>query len=673
MLTRLLLTISLFLPFAQATTGVNFVPHNEFYSTYSMWAISFTIDLRPYYSNIDHINRTAMTLRPTVSNEIDRSISNLNRSRQNNTNIPPEIESDLTLLKINLAQQISVTELQATAAIFRVNQILKDLRELYTQDNDFRSKRSLLPWAGDLLGSLFGTATKADMAQLRNQINSIASNKNELVHVVQNSLTIVNKTNNIVANNRRSLNLLTAANNKLDKKMRILHNTLIDRTRIQDIKLQMTSKVFGMTNAISRTLRKLTNMVNQLATNMDNALRNQLSTTLITPGHLRDVLHGISKRIPNSLTLKRYDGNSIAWYYKHLPITVIPGQSKIHLVSVIPLIPVESLYTLYRVVVLPIPIASKQLASEVVVEGTHFAVSRQGNSYVVLDEDELLKCQTTDTTYCPLNRAAMNLARMPSCLGSLYLTDQDGITKNCPVKITNNYNFPIFRHLVKGKWMVATDKPVNIHQKCDTLGGISTPISVTDPVQVITLTSGCTGYTEYAKLSPYFYKSSSDPADLIEYQKLNVGSELIPIWNLKSSNYTYDYQLINAKPSLSQLPEFENVDMGALLSQLDNIDKNNIIMSNSPVWKVITITVGCTLVAMFLVLAGIYLFKLKINTKRKYSISHPIPKREPKNNDLELGTFSGPGRGLSTSRGSSLNADPELTTALRSTTIENEL
>ena len=111
----------------------------------------------------------------------------------------------------------------------------------------------------------------------------------------------------------------------------------------------------------------------------------------------------------------------------------------------------------------------------------------------------------------------------------------------------------------------------------------------------------------------------------------------------------------------------------ALLSQLDNIDKNNIIMSNSPVWKIITITVGCTLVAMFLVLAGIYLFKLKINTKRKYSISHPIPKREPKNNDLELGTFGGPGRGLSTSRGSSLNADPELTTALRSTTIENEL
>ena len=57
-------------------------------------------------------------------------------------------------------------------------------------------------------------------------------------------------------------------------------------------------------------------------------------------------------------------------------------------------------------------------------------------------------------------------------------------------------------------------------------------------------------------------------------------------------------------------------------------------MSNFPVWKVITITVGCTLVAVFLVLAGIYLFKLKINRKRKYSISHPIPERKPKYNDL---------------------------------------
>ena len=26
------------------------------------------------------------------------------------------------------------------------------------------------------------------------------------------------------------------------------------------------------------------------------------------------------------------------------------------------------------------------------------------------------------------------------------------------------------------------------------------------PLQVISLQSGCTGYTEYAKLSPYFYK-----------------------------------------------------------------------------------------------------------------------------------------------------------------------
>ena len=116
------------------------------------------------------------------------------------------------------------------------------------------------------------------------------------------------------------------------------------------------------------------------------------------------------------------------WYNQHLPIIVIPDQNKIHLVSVIPLIPIESLFTLYRVIALHIPFNHDQ-ASQIVVEGTHFAFSKQGNSYVIIDDDELGKCSHTDTTYCPLNRAAMNFARMPSCLSSLYLGDKNDITK----------------------------------------------------------------------------------------------------------------------------------------------------------------------------------------------------------------------------------------------------
>ena len=44
-------------------TWVNCVPQNEFYSTYSMWALSVSNDLLRYYDNLNHINDTTMTLK----------------------------------------------------------------------------------------------------------------------------------------------------------------------------------------------------------------------------------------------------------------------------------------------------------------------------------------------------------------------------------------------------------------------------------------------------------------------------------------------------------------------------------------------------------------------------------------------------------------------------------
>ena len=52
------------------------------------------------------------------------------------------------------------------------------------------SKRSLLPWGGDLLNAHFGTVTESDLVGLRKQISNLAVNQNDLLHVVKNSLSI---------------------------------------------------------------------------------------------------------------------------------------------------------------------------------------------------------------------------------------------------------------------------------------------------------------------------------------------------------------------------------------------------------------------------------------------------------------------------------------------------
>ena len=53
-----------------------------------------------------------------------------------------------------------------------------------------------------------------------------------------------------------------------------------------------------------------------------------------------------------------------------------------------------------------------------------------------------------------------------------------------------------------------------IHSRCDPENELQTPIIVSPPVQIITLKSGCTGYSDQATLPPYFYKSSNNgPSD----------------------------------------------------------------------------------------------------------------------------------------------------------------
>ena len=88
-----------------------------------------------------------------------------------------------------------------------------------------RSRRSLLPWAGDLLKSLFGTATKNDLSRLREDLVRLGSSHNKLIHEVENSLTIINKSHEHVVENRNSINDLTTVVNIINSRLLSLRSS----------------------------------------------------------------------------------------------------------------------------------------------------------------------------------------------------------------------------------------------------------------------------------------------------------------------------------------------------------------------------------------------------------------------------------------------------------------
>lgn len=161
----------LILPVATASTGVSFVPQNSFYHTYSLWTISFSIDIGHYSDQLHVINETTENVRSRImsalSGRISSGMARLSRAHNEptiNASIVRNKVSRMRKLKIETTERFKVHDhnmLQFEKSISNKVNLIKST--FLTTNPQSRSRRSLLPWAGDLLKSLFGTATKDDL------------------------------------------------------------------------------------------------------------------------------------------------------------------------------------------------------------------------------------------------------------------------------------------------------------------------------------------------------------------------------------------------------------------------------------------------------------------------------------------------------------------------------
>ena len=293
-----LLTLSIIM--CNGSTGVNFIKQNSFYSTYSMWALSLSIDLDPYYTELASINRTFYDQKENVINQIERKTQQfVGEPTRNDVALGAQRIPSPTVSNISLANRqirVKLVALRTTAEItldafesqlnyisIKLFRALNDIKEVYTQPSNTRTKRSLLPWGGDLLNALFGTATDSDLEGLRTQLGRLATNQNQLVHVVENSLSMINKTNAVAQENRHLANNLVDDVNNLNTKITQLRATALTNVRITRLSETITTQINTVLRSLSMSLQGLESDINKLASHLDQGMRGELSTSLVPP------------------------------------------------------------------------------------------------------------------------------------------------------------------------------------------------------------------------------------------------------------------------------------------------------------------------------------------------------------------------------------------------------
>ena len=121
---------------------------------------------------------------------------------------------------------------------------------MHLPDSDgHRDKRGLFDAFGDLSKAMFGTATDADVQEVRDQLRTFGATNSRVVHYVSKLITVVNHTHDQLSENRRHIVTLHKYCNQLSRAIRITAtamNSTKQRLTVLQAKLRIGQILSGM-------------------------------------------------------------------------------------------------------------------------------------------------------------------------------------------------------------------------------------------------------------------------------------------------------------------------------------------------------------------------------------------------------------------------------------------
>ena len=146
-----------------------------------------------------------------------------------------------------------------------------DLHAIHT-----RIQRSLIPTIGKDLSFLFGTATEANLKVIHNNINTLAKIQEEMAHVIDENISVMNIARVKMSQNRQTINKIIGSLTVLDTKLgnitQALEREVFQVGQFVQLYLQLDSVI----QAVRRTIWQASSYLDHI----------QLQLNMLSLGHL---------------------------------------------------------------------------------------------------------------------------------------------------------------------------------------------------------------------------------------------------------------------------------------------------------------------------------------------------------------------------------------------------
>ena len=393
------------------------------------------------------------------------------------------------------------------------------------------NKRSILPFVRKLLSFAFDTLTSRDLNSIQSAISSLNANQQNILHIVEPSLSVLNVSRIEIAENRQAILDLIKSLHKLDTKLNraveMLNKEIFGVKYFLEIYLQLDVIVEELKTMMQRAMFHLENLRMHL---------NLLSPTTVSPSNLQSMLSYVKSHLPSTLTFP-IDHNQDIWsFYKRLSCNAILDGDKIIIVMAIPFLEVNDILEVYEIFNIPLPVSfdikggydSTDLTAQYSLEAHGLMIDKKRTKYALLSSEELAVCGNPMPNYCTQTSPTFptNLSKL--CVINLFPENERKTRKYCKAMVSINTRLPSAYYLFNGKWAVASRTNLTFAIVCHGKTDSTPTITVRAPLDVLHLKQTCIGSNENMLLSPYFDGRS-------EYNVVNRETEILQLSKISKS------------------------------------------------------------------------------------------------------------------------------------------
>lgn len=407
----------------QLNYGTVFKKMPQLYSTSEFWTHTFVIG----FQDLDNVTNFVPCNCPRYENLMEQ-LANLNND--------------------------SITTIQNTREA-----ILNLLQYSNKHSNPSRSRRSLLPFIGDITKSLFGIATTSDLQNVANHVNAL-----QKAHIALNTkfnheaelltsfmATTNDRFNNAIAGIQDNHNLIEQYRLKVENTFNDLRN---QQSWLMSIVLsQMTHH------------QVIQQYYSSLFSGFITLLNGKLSPLIIPQQYLSTAISNIR----DLLNIHRPEFHLVhsdpTYYYNHADFLVTKGQSNILVTVRFPVASLDQPMKLFKILSYPVPINNTSTHATMI-SGlpTYFAIPHKHNfqSYVTLTKDSLDLCDhDINYIHCHDNIPTTPLSN-PSCPLALYSGNTSLIHELCTFHFVPNSITPTISQLNQSHFLIVNISSVTI-------------------------------------------------------------------------------------------------------------------------------------------------------------------------------------------------------------------